>query len=115
MDLEHEDNQDTSLTVYYDGNCRLCRAFARSNSEHLDFQNIHVAQLPSQIDPHRAQREIHVIDNQNRVWRNIAAIVKIWEHQGRHPILRKILRLPPVGAIGMLIYRVVANLRSIIK
>ncbi len=89
-----EELSDQKLTVFYDGDCELCTSLScnlkSSPERQIDLRNIHTENLPTSITKEAAEREMHVIDAEGTIYRNAAAIFKLYE---RNPFIRILGRL----------------------
>lgn len=100
-------------TVYYDGTCPMCTVVLKSvngssQKEKFDSRDINAGQLPQNIKLADALREIHVVDQNGKIYKNVEAILKILEEYPRYKVLSKIGRLPIIKQFLQIGYKVVA-------
>ncbi len=99
--------EDTKDTVYYDGSCPMCSAVAestRTSSRGFDFilKDIKKDAFPEYISGEAADKEIHVVSGEGKIYKNAEGILRVlerypgwkfWVWLGRLPILRSVLPL----------------------
>ena len=98
---------DSKDTVYYDGDCPMCSAVAEniktsSKGDNFFLKDIKKETLPPHISMEAANKEIHVVSGEGKVYKNANGILRIlerypawsfWVRVGRLPLLRNILPL----------------------
>ncbi|MDQ3075722.1 MAG: DCC1-like thiol-disulfide oxidoreductase family protein [bacterium] len=118
MDLDKvKSNQ--KQTVYYDGGCPMCTVLMEkvTNSDQstaFDFNNVENDSLPESIKKEEAEKEIHVVDEYGKIYKNSDAIFQIFSQYPNLKFLSKLGRLPIIGDISQLIYKFVARNRYFI-
>ncbi len=94
-DLTHSSKK----TVLYDGSCPMCAAILEKidrspQGDRFDRVDITTDPIPSFLTKGEVEKEIHLIDEEGKLYRNAAAILKILEEYPRLRFLAKIGRLP---------------------
>jgi predicted DCC family thiol-disulfide oxidoreductase YuxK len=106
-------------TVLYDGSCPMCAAILEKidrspQGERFDRVDIATDPLPSFLTKGEVEKEIHLIDEEGRLYKNAAAILKILEEYPRLRFLAKIGRLPIIKQTLPIGYSFVAANRHFI-
>jgi len=115
--MENKEKQQKNTTVYYDGECSMCSNIMnkiRTNqpdTQKLSYKNIHKDALPDKITKKEAFSEIHVVDSEGAVHKNIDALLLIAQQTNNWRLLTKIARLPFIKPILKILYSFVANHR----
>ena len=106
------DTDENKLTVYYDGNCPLCRAeishyATREGADQICF--VDAAQkdtdLGADLDPDQALGRFHVRLGDGTLVSGAKGFVAIWSILPRWRVLARIARLPGVTPFLELLYR----------
>jgi len=111
-----EENKKRNITVFYDGECPMCTAFVRKvkaspQNEDFEYSDATKVPLPRGIEKDAVMKEIHAIDNQGKIYKNVDVIFKILETSRRYRFLVIFGRLPVIRQVLLLIYRIVAHNR----
>jgi len=107
------DNAPGQKTIFYDGLCTMCKSLAHKIDEsgqqkRFVTKAITQTNLPNGVTKADLEREIHVIDADGRVYKNVAAILKILEEYPRLRFLSRVGALPGFKQFFQLAYKVVA-------
>lgn len=105
--------------VYYDGLCTMCTSFVSrvgdpSHQSQFEYEDMHQSTLPEGLDMKAIEKEIHLVTEDGRVYKNSEAILKILEGDRRYHIWSKIGKLPVIRQLLPVGYRFVANNRHLI-
>lgn len=100
-------------TIYYDGDCPMCIAIVdkvddSSKKETFAPKDITKKSLPKNITQEQAKKELHVVDANGKVYKNIDAVLKIVEEYPQWKFLATIGRLPIIKQILAIGYKIVA-------
>lgn len=121
--MTHQQNKkgDCRKTIYYDGSCAMCSSLIRrvDNSLQKDKFNpkdLTKDPLPQNITRAAAEKEIHVVDENGKIYKNAEAILKILEEYPRWKFLVKLGRLPIIKQLLPIGYKFIASHRhSLLK
>ena len=106
-------------TVYYDGACTMCTAFATkieksTKSDQFILKDITEGNLPEGITEAQAQKEIYVDQGDGRVTKNIDGVISIVSNYGfLGKITAGVLKIPGIHFLAKLGYRFVAKYRHV--
>ena len=106
-------------TIYYDGSCQMCKSIIRkvdnsSQKEKFDPKDLTKDTLPQNISRSAAEKEIHVVDENGKIYKNAEAILKILEEYPKWKLIVAIGRLPIIKQLLPIGYRnIAANRHSI--
>ncbi|OGH13131.1 MAG: hypothetical protein A2687_00900 [Candidatus Levybacteria bacterium RIFCSPHIGHO2_01_FULL_38_26] len=111
---------DCRKTIYYDGSCEMCRAIIKKvdrskQKEKFDPKDITKDLLPQNITKTSAEKEIHVVDADGRVYKNAEAILKILEEYPKWKFIVKVGRLPIIKQLLPFGYKFIASHRHAIR
>lgn len=92
------------LTVYYDGNCPLCRREIdfyrkRSGAEQIAWVNLATAPdeaLPNNIDRETLEKRFHVTDRNDTVLSGASAFFAVWQAMPTFKLLGALQNVPGV-------------------
>ena len=103
-------------TIYYDGSCEMCnnllkRVNSSDQKDKFDPKDLTKAPLPNSLKREDLEKEIHVVDEKGRVYKNAEAILKILEEYPKWNFLATIARLPIVKQILPFGYKIIAKHR----
>lgn len=106
-------------TIYYDGDCPMCTVLIEkvkgsSREEAFDPKDITRDALPAELTAREAEKQIHVVGADGRVYKNAGAILQILEEYPKLRFLAIIGRLPVMRQMLSLGYRFVAANRRFI-
>ena len=84
MDPQQNKKNDCRKTIYYDGSCRMCTAIIKkvdnsSQKEKFNPKDITKDPLPQNITKTAAMKEIHVVDEKGKIYKNAETFLKILE------------------------------------
>lgn len=106
-------SDEERLTVYYDGNCPLCRAEIahyrrQQGAEVINFANVADQEtiLPTGLDRKAALARFHVRDLDGNVVSGAAAFRLVWRVLPQWRLLARISSLPGVLPLLETVYRV---------
>ena len=116
MNHQLNEKNDCRKTIYYDGSCSMCASIIKkidrsSQKEKFNPKDITKDPLPQQISKNAAEKEIHVMDENGRVYKNAEAILKILEEYPKWKFLVWIGRLAIIKQILPIGYKFVATHR----
>lgn len=102
--------------LYFDGGCRVCSAAAthyvsRESYEHVDITK---GRLPDGVSKEEAMNDVHLIDENGRVYKGADAVLEIMDEHRFWRVLARIGRLPGVHPLSRLLYRFVATHRYLL-
>ena len=106
-------------TVYYDGACTMCTAFATKieksgRSDEFVLKDITEGDLPEGVSAENAQKEMYVTDGSGKIVKNIDGIISIISAYGTGGrILARLLSIPGIHSLAKLGYRFVAKYRLV--
>ncbi|WP_036228471.1 thiol-disulfide oxidoreductase DCC family protein [Marinobacterium jannaschii] len=109
-----------SITVLYDGRCRICRSiiqqYRQMTGDSIEWFDITGEDLwlrDRGILPEAARRELHVLDEQRNRIRGVDAIRLLWSHlpKRRFQLLASMMRFAPFYWCANRLYRL-SNLRQ---
>lgn len=91
----------------------MCTAFiggvdSQMQRESFNLKDITKDLLPQSFTKQQVEKEIHVIDSDGKVYRNVEAIIKIIEEYPRWKILVRIAQLPIMKKLLVLCYKFIA-------
>jgi predicted DCC family thiol-disulfide oxidoreductase YuxK len=117
MPLDTKDTDGKKVSIYYDGDCAMCTALmckidASGKRQSFSPKDITKDPLPQNLSHAEAMKEIHVVDNDGKMYKNAEAILKILEQYPRWRWLVWIGRLPIVKQILPIGYNVIAANRQ---
>lgn len=98
-------------SLYFDGECPLCRAFTAGHvpaGGTITPHDIRREELPAGLSRADAEQEIHLVDENGVVLHNIDAILAVVERTGRWPLLPFLARIPGMRWVMRMVYRVIA-------
>lgn len=105
------------VSVYYDTKCSMCAVFVsaveRSSVGHKCDMKDMWTQLPETLSQEAVDREIHAIDSQGNVYKNIDAILHVISLNPRWRFLANIGALPGIHFVLTHIYLFVAKHRHL--
>ncbi|MGH6961544.1 MAG: thiol-disulfide oxidoreductase DCC family protein [Dongiaceae bacterium] len=106
------------LTVFYNGDCAVCRARmvryqqASAAGSRLiawcDAARVPWALRRFHVDPATARRRIHVVDGEGRLFGGAAAFARLWRELPGYRLLGYLAGLPLVAPLAEVIYRLAA-------
>ena len=105
---------NTKPVVFYDASCKLCQNFKAlldRTSANIVFSDINSDSLPAQLAALNLRREIHLLEPNGTVLKNVDAIARALEYSGKFKVLWKLLRTPGLRSFARGFYRVVAKWR----
>ena len=116
MNRQISQQNDCRKTIYYDGSCNMCNLIIKkvgnsSQKKVFDPKDIMKDPLPQNITKTAAEKEIHVVDEKGRVYKNAEAILKILEEYPKWRFLVVIGRLPIIKQLLPFGYRIIAKHR----
>lgn len=106
--------QKQQLHIYYDGECPMCQNFmayidSTKNGKNLDRTKIQEQnKIPQNLSDLDLFKEIHVVDETGKVYKNYFAILRILETYNYTKLLVFLGRLPLISHLGVLVYKFVA-------
>lgn len=111
--MESKDKKLTMHTVYYDGSCPMCTAIMgrvrdSSHGNEFSLKDITTDDLPQMISTEAANKEIYVIGDDGRVYKNADAILQILSYYSAWKPFVWIGRLPGIKQLLPLGYNFVA-------
>jgi predicted DCC family thiol-disulfide oxidoreductase YuxK len=110
----------TSLTVYYDGQCGFCvrameRWRGRDRRGRIDWRDLHASReemARHDITLDATQRYLHAIDARGRVTRGAGAVFALWSQLPRWRWLALLRFVPGSILVGQPVYRWVERHRG---
>jgi len=113
MNHQQSRKNDCRKTIYYDGSCRMCASIIKkvddsSQKEKFDSKDLTKDPLPQNISRSAAEREIHVIDANGKIYKNAEAILKILEEYPKWKFLVKLGRLPIIKQLLPIGYKLIS-------
>ena len=95
--------------VYYDGSCSLCSAAIGKVAESTEgaqfsMKDIEKEVLPEGLTPEGVRKEIHVIDGEGRVHKNVDGLLMIAAAYPRYALLVWLGRLPVIKQLLRALY-----------
>lgn len=113
MNHQPKQNTEQKKTIYYDGSCPMCTAIIgkvddSSKKEKFSPKDITKESLPQSFTKEQVEKEIHVVDSEGKVYKNVKAILKILEEYPRWKFLATIGRLPVIKQLLSIGYKFVA-------
>jgi predicted DCC family thiol-disulfide oxidoreductase YuxK len=116
MNHQPDKKGDCRKTIYYDGSCRMCTAIIKkvndsSQKEKFNPKDLTKDPLPQNITKTAAEKEIHVIDENGKIYKNAEAILKILEEYPKWRFLVAIGRLPIIKQLLPIGYKFIASHR----
>jgi predicted DCC family thiol-disulfide oxidoreductase YuxK len=116
MALQTDQKVDCKKTIYYDGSCNMCNAIIKkvdnsSQKEKFNPKDITKDTLPQNISKSAAEKEIHVVDENGKIYKNAEAILKILEEYPKWKLIVAIGRLPIIKQILPIGYKFIASHR----
>ena len=113
MNRQISQQNDCRKTIYYDGSCNMCNLIIKkvdnlSQKKVFDPKDITKDPLPQNITKSAAEKEIHVVDENGKVYKNAEAILQILEEYPRWKLLVKLGRLPIIKQLLPLGYKLIA-------
>ena len=107
---------DKKIHIYYDGVCNLCSGLmdtVEKSSQGAKFERIDVTQgnLPPGKSYREAMHDMHVVDKDGQVYRGAQAVLKIFEQYPHLRWMATIGRVPGMGLVATVLYRIVAETR----
>lgn len=116
MNYQQNKKNDCRKTIYFDGSCSMCRSIIRkvdssSQKEKFDPKDLTKDPLPQNITRTAAEKEIHVVDENGKIYRNAEGILEILEEYPKWKFLVKIGRLPIIKQLLRVGYRIIASHR----
>ena len=120
MTHQPDKKDDCRKTIYYDGSCRMCNAIIRkiddsSQKEKFNAKDITKDPLPPNISKSAAEKEIHVVDADGKIYKNAEAILKILDEYPKWKFIVKIGRLPIIKQLLQIGYRLIAANRHSLR
>ena len=114
--MVNAESKNKYTTVFYDGQCPMCTTFVKKAEVYTrgkDFKYSDITQkpLPKNLNKDAVLKEIHVVDKQGGIYKNVEAIFKILETNRRYRFLVWLGRLPIIKQLLLLMYRIVARNR----
>jgi len=115
--IHQPDNKgDCRKTIYYDGSCRMCTAIIKkigdsSQKEKFDPKDITTDPLPKNISKTAAMKEIHVVDENGKIYKNAEGILKILEEYPKWKFIVRLGRLPIIKQLLPIGYKFIASHR----
>lgn len=111
--------KQTKKTIIYDDTCPMCIAVVSgvdgsAKGDGFVLEGTTKAKLPKGITREQAQKEMHVIDEQGNIHRNVDAMLQIVEEYPRWRFVANIARWPVVYQILQLLYKAIAANRHFI-
>ena len=111
-----QDKKDRRKTIYYDGSCRMCNSIIKkvnvsSQKEKFNPKDITKDPLPQNITKTAAMKEIHVVDEKGKIYKNAEGILEILEEYPKWRFLVKLGRLPIIKQLLPIGYKVIASHR----
>lgn len=118
MTNQPSQKDDSRKTIYYDGSCEMCNNLIRrvdnsKQKDKFDLKDLTKDPLPQNITKAAAEKEIHVIDENGKVYKNAEAILKILEEYPKWKFLVAIGRLPMIKQILPIGYKLIARHRHL--
>lgn len=116
MTNQPSQNDDSRKTIYYDGSCEMCNNLIRrvGNSrekDKFDPKDLTKTAPPQNITREQLEKEIHVIDENGKVYKNAEGILEILEEYPKWKFLVAIGRLPIIKQLLRIGYRIIAKHR----
>ncbi len=110
---DEKNNPKDEATVYFDGDCPMCRLFTAQvepikENGSTNFTDLRKGELPEGVDQESAERYIHVEDTDGKILRGAPAVLRILERKSKLLPLVKLGRLPLFSTLANLIYAFVA-------
>lgn len=114
--MNHQPKKNGRKTIYYDGSCPMCVSIIKkvdgsTQKEKFNPKDITKDKLPQNITKTAAEKEIHVVDENGKIYKNAEAILKILEEYPKWKLLVKIGRLPIIKQLLPVGYKLVASHR----
>ena len=106
-------------TVYFDGDCPMCRAFVPyidepTNPDSAKFENLRKAELPQGIELQQAIDKIHLVTANGEVQKGAKAVFTALEVNKKFPFLVWLGRLPIISQLAEIVYSFIARNRFLI-
>ena len=113
---DKKDSEHSDATVYYDGDCPMCRTFTahldtNKEKDGTNFQNFRTQALPDDIDPLIAAEKIHLRDDSGQVLSGAQAVLRILERKSKYTWLVRLGRLPGIRGVAEVLYWFIAKNR----
>lgn len=113
MKYQQNKKDDCRKTIYYDGSCRMCSAIIKKvdgslQKDKFNPKDITKDALPKNITKTAAMKEIHVVDEEGKIYKNAEAILKILEEYPKWKFLVAIGRLPIIKQLLPIGYKLIA-------
>src|SRR3989344_4147051 len=103
-------------TIYYDGSCNFCTTIknkieSSSHSEEFDCIDITKNNLLHNLPKKQLMEQIHVVDENGNIYKNIDAILKVLDSYPEFKILNKLGRILIIKQLLSLIYKFISSNR----
>ena len=104
-------------TVYYDGDCPMCRAFVATVKDAPQGERLHMVDFSktnvmAAFSQESLKKEIHLIDEHGRVYKGAEAVFKaLWDSNSRWRIVGLLYKFPPFRPFLRMGYRFIAKHR----
>lgn len=111
-----EEQSKPKISIYYDGSCNLCSGLTDriDLSEHgsaFTLTDISKGRLPVGVSKEEAMHDVHVVDQNGRMYRGVDAVLRILEEYPRLRWLAVIGSFPGFRQLFMFMYRIVERTR----
>ena len=107
---------EKKIHIYYDGICNLCAGAMEGISDsaqksRFEMHDVTAGSLPPNVTYDAAMKNMHIQDEQGRVFEGAQAVLKIIEQYPAWRWLARLGQLPGFSLIAAGIYRIVAETR----
>jgi predicted DCC family thiol-disulfide oxidoreductase YuxK len=104
------------VKIYYDGVCNLCAGLAETidlsqRGSHFALNDISKDELPVGVTMQEATRDVHVVDENGKMYRGSEAVMRILSEYPRLRWIAAICSVPGFSHVAILIYRVIEKTR----
>lgn len=110
-------NNQPNKKIYFDDDCTFCNEFIcdvknNNNSKNLDFVGINNNQvLPENISKEDLMKEIHFVDENGVVYKNVDALIQIFKNNNQYAFFVKLSGISLIKNVFKFFYKIFANLR----
>jgi len=99
-------------TVHYDGTCDFCKVVvSKLDTNKVRLSDASRSSLPKGITKKQAMEEIHLVDSDGKIYKNIDVILEIVKTYKFGGLLYKIGHLPGIHRMLQIFYKIVASNR----
>ncbi len=113
MRKTHNKADSVGKTILYDGDCTVCQIVIKkvdnsSSGKQFTKQDIHSGKLPTRVVREQAEKEMHVIGPDGKIYIGADAILQIIDEYPRWRWLATLGRMPGVIQLLRIVYRFVS-------